>query len=424
MTAASLRVDYDVAVVGASLAGCTAATLLARNGLSVALVERQVRRDAYKRVCTHFIQPCGTPTLQRLGLTEAIEAAGGVRNSLDVWSEAGWVVGRHYRPDGERAYGYTIRRDKLDPMLRTLAAETPGVALLPGLRVTQLLSEHGRFGGLVAQDRDRRERSIRARLVVGADGRGSTVAELAGARPRTIANGRFLYFAYFRNLPLASAPAGQMWFAEPDVAYAYPCDEGLTLLACALTMDRLEAFKAAPETELERVFANLPQAPALEGAERVSPLIGKLDMPNAYRPAAAAPGLALVGDAALAADPMWAVGCGWALQSAEWLADHVRPGLAGRGNLDRALARYRRQHRRRLLAHYLVCASYSSGRRLAAHERLFLRAGVHDPVTANRLAGFGERMIGVHQIFSPRSVGRAIRTSFDRGAINVPTQSV
>jgi len=27
-------------------------------------------------VCTHFIQPCGTPTLQRLGLSDAIEAVG------------------------------------------------------------------------------------------------------------------------------------------------------------------------------------------------------------------------------------------------------------------------------------------------------------------------------------------------------------
>jgi hypothetical protein len=34
---------------------------------------------------------------------------------------------------------------------------------------------------------------------------------------------------------------------------------------------------------------------------------------------------------------------------------------------------------------------------------------VYDPVTANRLAGFGERMIGVHDIFSPRSVVRALR---------------
>ena len=44
--------------------------------------------------------------------------------------------------------------------------------------------------------------------------------------------------------------------------------------------DRLEAFKAAPESEFARVFANLPEAPALEGSERVSPLIGKLDMPT------------------------------------------------------------------------------------------------------------------------------------------------
>ena len=393
---------------GASLAGCTTATLLARQGLSVALLERHAGRDAYKRVCTHFIQPCGTPTLQRLGLSDAIEAVGGVRNSLDIWSQAGWVVGRHHRPNGECAYGYTIRREKLDPMLRALAAETPGVDLLPGLTVKRLSSERGRINGLVAHGRDRSERGIRARLVVGADGRGSTVAGLAGVRPRTIENRRFLYYAYFRDLRLASAPAGQMWFAEPDMAYAYPCDDGLTLVACALRRDRLEAFKAAPESEFARVFANLPEAPALEGSERVSPLIGKLDMPNAHRPAAAA-GVAFTGDAAMAADPMWAVGCGWALQSAEWLADHAGPALAGEGKLDRALSRYRRLHRRRLLAHHLACASYSSGRRLLPHERLFLSAGVYDPVTANRLAGFGERMIGVHDIFSPRSVVRALR---------------
>jgi hypothetical protein len=45
----------------------------------------------------------------------------------------------------------------------------------------------------------------------------------------------------------------------------------------------------------------------------------------------------------------------------------------------------------------------------AAARALFLSAGVYDPVTANRLAGFGERMIGVHDIFSPRSVVRALR---------------
>ena len=42
-----------------------------------------------------------------------------------------------------------------------------------------------------------------------------------------------------------------------------------------------------------------------------------------------APGLALVGDAALAIDPLWGVGCGWALQSAQWLAQSVTPRWSG-----------------------------------------------------------------------------------------------
>lgn len=42
------------------------------------------------------------------------------------------------------------------------------------------------------------------------------------------------------------------------------------------------------------------------------------------------------------------------------------------------------------------------------HERLLLSAGVRDSVTADRVAAFGERMIGVHDVFSPRSIARAL----------------
>ena len=71
-----------------------------------------------------------------------------------------------------------------------------------------------------------------------------------------------------------------------------------------------------------RYIAALPDAPDLSGATRESKLIGKLDLPNVSRPAAR-PGLAFVGDAALASDPLWGVGCGWAFQSAEWLVDET-----------------------------------------------------------------------------------------------------
>src|SRR3984893_2847679 len=76
--------EYDVAIVGASIAGCTAAILFARNGARVALIERDPDPAAYKKICTHLIQPSATPTVERLGLADAIEAAGGVRKEIEA----------------------------------------------------------------------------------------------------------------------------------------------------------------------------------------------------------------------------------------------------------------------------------------------------------------------------------------------------
>ncbi len=88
--------EYDVAIVGASLAGCTAATLFAQRGATVALIERHSDPNAYKALCTHFIQPSVVPTIGRLGLTSSIEEAGGIRNGLEMWTRWGWI-----RPPGD-----------------------------------------------------------------------------------------------------------------------------------------------------------------------------------------------------------------------------------------------------------------------------------------------------------------------------------
>src|SRR3954449_8990405 len=139
--------DYDAVVVGGSIGGCTAATLLARQGARVAVVERHADPDFYKALCTHFIQASATPTIERLGLAERIEAAGGVRNGLEMWTRYGWV---RPNPGADYPYppsGYDIRREKLDPMLRELTAGTDGVDLLLGETATALLRDHGRPHG-------------------------------------------------------------------------------------------------------------------------------------------------------------------------------------------------------------------------------------------------------------------------------------
>ncbi|HWC49479.1 MAG TPA: FAD-dependent oxidoreductase, partial [Solirubrobacterales bacterium] len=76
---------YDAVIVGGSLAGCATAIQLGRAGLRVAVVEKQPSPDAYKRMCSHFIQASGVPAIERLGLLEPMEAAGAVRPLIHMW---------------------------------------------------------------------------------------------------------------------------------------------------------------------------------------------------------------------------------------------------------------------------------------------------------------------------------------------------
>jgi len=78
--------ESDVIVVGAGLAGCTAARLFAIEGLRVGLVESHRDVRTFKQLCTHFIQASAYPVLRRIGLDLLIERAGGVQNGLDLWT--------------------------------------------------------------------------------------------------------------------------------------------------------------------------------------------------------------------------------------------------------------------------------------------------------------------------------------------------
>ncbi|HEU4658816.1 MAG TPA: NAD(P)/FAD-dependent oxidoreductase [Capillimicrobium sp.] len=379
--------DYDAVVVGASLAGCTTAILLGRAGVRVGLVERSPKPDAFKRVCSHHIQSSGVPTLERLGLRSEIEAAGAAVGHLRVHSEWGWIS----VPETTDAPPcLNIRREVLDPMIRRLAAETPNVDLLPGLRVTELIHDGGRVAGVVASDRSAEPVRLRAPLVVGADGRDSTVAALAKVPAKDTPHGRIAYGGYWKGPAIDGAPNPSVWFLDPQWVAAFPTDSGLTFYAAMPTRDQLPRYKADPQRTLVEEISRVPDAPPIAESECVSPVIGKLDMTN-HRRRAAQPGLALVGDAALAIDPLWGVGCGWALQSGEWLADAVAPALRGEAALDPALERYRRRHARELGGYARLMEEYASGRKLNAGERFVFQAAALDDRAAERFEAFGTR---------------------------------
>jgi hypothetical protein len=258
--------DYDAVIVGASLAGCTAATLLGRAGARVALVEKQPDPKAFKRMCSHFFQASSVPTLERLGWLEPVEEAGGIRTRVQAWTRWGWI-----KPPPPGSVCVNLRREVLDPLIRERTAQEPGVELMLGRAATRVLREGGEVTGVVVRGSAGEERELRAPLTVGADGRDSKVAELAGLPDKKRPHGRFAYGGYFEGPATEIAPDAAFWMLDPQWAAAFPTDFDLTFYAVMGTMDLLPEFKADPEAALVRFVSELPEAPPIAESRLVSP---------------------------------------------------------------------------------------------------------------------------------------------------------
>ncbi len=237
------REDYDAVVIGASLAGSAAALMLGRAGARVALVEQRPEPSAFKRICSHYIQASAVATLERIGLLEPMRQAGALRSRARLWTRWGWIAPPE---DGSVPSGVNLRRELLDPLVRDGAARTPGVELMLGRAAVELVRNDGAIAGVRVRERSGELHELRARLLVGADGRDSRIPKLAGVRTRTHRHGRFAYGGYFEGQPPAGAPDASLWLLDPDMAAAFPTDGGLTFYACMPTTRRLAEFRADP----------------------------------------------------------------------------------------------------------------------------------------------------------------------------------
>ncbi|HEV7774138.1 MAG TPA: NAD(P)/FAD-dependent oxidoreductase [Conexibacter sp.] len=411
----SAGASYDAVIVGASLAGCTTAILLGRAGARVALVEKQRDPKAYKRICSHFIQSSAVPALERLDLLRAIEDAGGTRPYFRAWTRWGWIEA----PKDRSVASVNLRRELLDPLVRETAAAVPGVDLLLGQTAQELTrGTDGAVSGVVVRDTSGTETRLGARLTIGADGRDSHIADLARVPVKTTPHGRFAYGGYFEGPPPAGAPDASVWMLDPQFAAAFPTDSGLVFYIAMGTKDRLPEFRRDLEAALVKWVADLPDAPPIRESRLVDRIKGKLDMTNKLR-RPVAPGLALVGDAALAIDPLWGVGCGFAFQSGEWLADSVTPALLRGESLDAGLERYRKRHARGLNGHARMMVQYATGRKFDPSERLLFAATARDEELVVRFDAFASRRIGPVRALAttvPRAILVNTRNALRRGS--------
>jgi 2-polyprenyl-6-methoxyphenol hydroxylase-like FAD-dependent oxidoreductase len=332
-----------------------------------------------------------------------IEAAGGVKNSLAIWTRWGWIPAVDVE---KKNFGYNIRRQKLDPILRRAIVEAPGVTYLAGWKAASLRWNGKRVCGVDIETTHGDKQTLLAPLTVAADGRQSTLVELAGVDTEERPNHRFSCFAIFRNIPGEDRSRSRMWLLDPEIGYQFPNDDGTTLIAIMPNKTELARFKEDPELHYRDFIAKLDEAPDVGGAELITKVMINSQNSNLLR-RRPPDGMALIGDAAMTSDPLAGVGISWGVMSAEWLVDCVREPLRQRRPLGRALLRYRIKHLWELRAHHKTITDMSLATRLNPVQRLLFSSAVRDATQAELVNDFMARDIGVGRFLSPQSLARA-----------------
>jgi flavin-dependent dehydrogenase len=386
--------SFDTIIVGARCAGASLAVHLARAGQRVLLLDA-AKLPGDQPLSTHFVSPVGMAWLDELGVGPEVRrlapASHGVR--IDLLSSRLEVPFRNGRS------GHCLRRMHLDRLLQD-AAVAAGADLRDQTKAVDLLREDGRVVGVVAE-RGGARTEHRARVVVGADGRNSRVAELAGAKEYLgYDNPRFGYWAYW--------PVTRAWDAEQRhlgacfafdrqlmMRLVFQTDGDLLLIGAIPLVSELPAWKGRfEEAYLETLRASPLTAPLVEGNARQGDLVGALKLRYFFREAAG-PGFALVGDAGLHKDPTPGYGITDALRDARNLAPAI---LAGG---DAALVRYWRQRDVDSIelfsfAHDMGSAGYVN----PLNERLYAKA-MRTPVLLARLQAQSDREISPFEVVSP-----------------------
>jgi 2-polyprenyl-6-methoxyphenol hydroxylase-like FAD-dependent oxidoreductase len=374
---------HDVIVVGARCAGAPLAMLLARAGHKVALADRASFPS--DTMSTHFLWQRGAARLNAWGLLGQLQARG-CAPIRQITFDAGPVQLTGIGPAvGGVTETYCPRRTVLDALLVQAAAQA-GAELIDGFVVSDVLWSEGRVAGVRGHAAGSpAQSSLRARLVVGADGLHSTIARKVAARAyRSHPPLTAVYYSYWSGI----SHLGAAFHARPGrLILTWPTNDKLTCIYVAWPQEEFRQVR----TDIEGSFlAALKLVPglheAVQSGRRDQRFAGTGDLPNLYRESAG-PGWALAGDAGHHKDPCTGMGISDAFLAADELAGAIHDGLTGRQPLDSALAGY--QHRRDLLTasgFELTLATARLAALPARHLALY-QAAAGQPELASRIFG-------------------------------------
>jgi flavin-dependent dehydrogenase len=313
----SLGSHYDAVIIGARCAGAATALLLARSGAKVLALDRQAYGS--DTMSTHALMRGAVVQLDRWGLIPSVVAAGTPAIRSTTFHYADEAIRVDIKPDHGVDCLFAPRRTVLDPLLVDAAREA-GAEVRHGVALSELqFASSGRVIGAVLRDAGGACMTVRSGIVVGADGRQSTVAQLVNAKTyveRFNASG--IVFGYYEDLNRN----GLHWhFAKDAAAGVIPTNSGHCVFAAVPTTQ----FHATFRGDVMRGFLQVlgSTCPELRADIDRATLVGRLrgfGGATSYLRQCHGAGWALVGDAGYFKDPLTAHGITDALRDAQLLS--------------------------------------------------------------------------------------------------------
>ncbi len=351
---ATPALSFDVCIVGAGPAGSTAACLLARQGLKIALLDRA--RFPRDKTCGDGITPRGTRVLERIGALDRVAAAGFACRGVDI----------HGIGESGAAVDFTIRfgRDRTDG--------PSDLVVLPRVALDDLLLRHAlaegptyfeatKVTGISAIDRGARIVAdtglvIDASAVVIATGAESQLLRACGLLDRkpAVEHAARAYYDGVEGL----TDRVVLFFDGVDLpgyGWIFPTSPTSANIGCgAFAQDAhaVDGGRAMPQAQrLERLLATHPMlVPMLMRATRAGPLRAYPLRTDFHRDFAGRGRLLVVGEAAGLVNPITGEGIDYALESAEFVAAAFARHFPGRAAAldDDGAHRLTEDYRRRL----------------------------------------------------------------------------
>jgi 2-polyprenyl-6-methoxyphenol hydroxylase-like FAD-dependent oxidoreductase len=314
----------DVVIIGGGIAGGTMATVLAKGGLQVFVLERETTYP--DRVRGEWIAPWGVVEFKRLGLLDLLHDNGAIPVKRNVPYDENWA------PDvaEERAFDFSALPPTLTLPLcighPTMCRAFSGTARAAGAQVLTDISDVKVSAGprpAVSCSSKGERLEFRPRLIVGADGRNSVLKKQLGFSVQADDPHNLLGGMLVANVPEWPRDVQAIGTEDRFHYFVFPqAKDSVRLYACFDFEDRKRFAGPEREARLLQAFRLmcLPYAEAILKGTPVSPFCAYsnedhwIDDPTV-------PGVVLIGDAAGHNDPIMGQGLSIAARDVRIISD-------------------------------------------------------------------------------------------------------